>query len=149
MDVKEIVKKYLKDNGYDGLVRLDVECGCKLDDLMPCNGPEVDCEPGYLQSCPEGSAFDFIIGLEKKQNISNPIIENEGEIIMVQQHQTTRWENVKNRVQWLKEHGTLYGEGAELAMALCEEMDELQKRIEKLENELSKIAMRVEAVGAL
>ena len=32
--VKEIVKKYLKENGYDGLV--GNECGCDIDDLFPC-----------------------------------------------------------------------------------------------------------------
>lgn len=34
MTVKEIVIEYLKKNGYDGLYNDD--CGCALDDLIPC-----------------------------------------------------------------------------------------------------------------
>jgi hypothetical protein len=51
MDVSEIVQKYLKDNGYDGLYSL--ECGCKIDDLCPCgmNGIIAGCKGGYLCKC--------------------------------------------------------------------------------------------------
>ena len=35
MNVYEITKKYLIDNGYDGLFTDD--CGCLVDDLMPCD----------------------------------------------------------------------------------------------------------------
>jgi hypothetical protein len=41
MNIKEIVKKYLKDNGFDGLA--GDNCGCGLDDLMPCEEPSIDC----------------------------------------------------------------------------------------------------------
>ena len=47
MDCKGIVKKYLNDNKYDGLVSEDFECGCELDDLMPCGFDVHDCWPGY------------------------------------------------------------------------------------------------------
>jgi hypothetical protein len=36
--VTEIVKKWLKDNGYDGLCDPESKCGCELDDLRPCIG---------------------------------------------------------------------------------------------------------------
>lgn len=34
--VKEIVAEWLKINHYDGLCNPEAECGCGLDDLMPC-----------------------------------------------------------------------------------------------------------------
>ena len=45
MTLKEIVKKYLADNGYGGLHNDD--CGCFDDDLFPCDGPCDTCEPAY------------------------------------------------------------------------------------------------------
>ncbi|MFA5217099.1 hypothetical protein [Sulfuricurvum sp.] len=46
MNCLEIVKKYLKDNGYDGLVNHD--CGCGLDDFEPCDGLDSkECLPAY------------------------------------------------------------------------------------------------------
>jgi len=62
MTVKEIVKKYLEDNGYDGLTSGD--CGCKVDDLVPCGGAtccgsHMDCKAGYLTDCdPETCSAD-------------------------------------------------------------------------------------------
>jgi hypothetical protein len=46
MNVRVIVKKFLEENGYDGLCNDDL-CGCKLDDLFPCDCCGLDCEPGY------------------------------------------------------------------------------------------------------
>lgn len=45
MTVKEIVKKYLEDNGYDGLYGSG--CGCEISDLMPCNEYVIECQAGY------------------------------------------------------------------------------------------------------
>ena len=37
MSIKEIIEKYLKENGYDGLCNPDISCGCGLKDgLFPC-----------------------------------------------------------------------------------------------------------------
>lgn len=51
MNVKKIVKKYLEDNGYDGLY--SDECGCKLDDLGPCilGVDMINCQAGYISPC--------------------------------------------------------------------------------------------------
>lgn len=50
MTVKEIVTKYLKENGYDGLYSDD--CGCGIDDLMPCSDCGSDlCEAGIKKDC--------------------------------------------------------------------------------------------------
>lgn len=50
MRIQEIVEKYLKDNGYDGLTCSGV-CGCEVGDLFPCGEPE-NCEAGYKVPCP-------------------------------------------------------------------------------------------------
>jgi len=51
MNIQEIVKKWLEENGYDGLGSED--CGCELSDLMPCDEPHIsDCAAGYKVPCP-------------------------------------------------------------------------------------------------
>ena len=63
MTVKEIVKKWLEDNGYDGLAGED--CGCKLDDLFCCQQEGVErCVAGHEVACPcprhtEGNGDEF------------------------------------------------------------------------------------------
>jgi len=54
MTVSEIIEKYLKENGYDGLYNLNGECGCEIDDLIPCMDYCGDCKPGYKISDPSG-----------------------------------------------------------------------------------------------
>jgi hypothetical protein len=50
MTVKDIIEKYLRENGYDGLAGED--CGCGLDDLAPCCEPiPADCVPAYRVMC--------------------------------------------------------------------------------------------------
>lgn len=55
MTAKEIIIKYLKDNGFDGLCGED--CGCGIDDLAPCDMP-MDCEPAYKHICGENKPED-------------------------------------------------------------------------------------------
>ena len=55
MTVKDIIKKYLEDNGYDGLC--NEICGCGLDDFMPCglfacDSSVIGCKPAYKHKCP-------------------------------------------------------------------------------------------------
>ncbi len=46
MDVADIVKRFLDENGFDGLYT--DECGCFKDDLFPCGSKCIpDCLPGY------------------------------------------------------------------------------------------------------
>ena len=47
MTILELVEKYLRDGGYDGLVSEDRECGCALDDLGPCESWIGACEPAH------------------------------------------------------------------------------------------------------
>lgn len=51
-DVRSIIIDFLQANGYDGLVNLDAECGCAMDDLAVCDSPFVECVPAYRwESC--------------------------------------------------------------------------------------------------
>ncbi len=60
MTVREIVKAYLEENGFDGLYWED--CGCFLDDLIPCGDRCDGCEAGHKIMGDDG---DWMIG--KKQ----------------------------------------------------------------------------------
>lgn len=48
MTVKEILSAHLKKGGFDGLYEPRIECGCRITDLMPCDGAQDTCQPGYL-----------------------------------------------------------------------------------------------------
>jgi len=45
VNAKEIIAKYLKENGYDGL--FGDGCGCFVNDLIPCDSCPSMCVPGY------------------------------------------------------------------------------------------------------
>ena len=47
MNVEEIIKEYLKENKYDGLVSVHLECECELGDIAPCGDMRLDCNAGY------------------------------------------------------------------------------------------------------
>ncbi len=54
--VREIVKAYLKEHGFDGLFCPHVSCGCPLNDLMPCGEDCSDCLAGYSVTPPDGES---------------------------------------------------------------------------------------------
>ena len=56
MTTREIVEKYLKDNGFDGLAEED--CGCSIGDLMPCDNPSPDCRAGHKTLCKDCPKLD-------------------------------------------------------------------------------------------
>lgn len=58
---QEIIKIYLENNGFDGLYNSTAECGCLLDDLMPCENPSPNCQAGYMAQ----GADDIYIWSEK------------------------------------------------------------------------------------
>jgi hypothetical protein len=43
--IREIIVEYLRQHGYDGLC--GDSCGCGLDDLAPCGGDPMDCQPAH------------------------------------------------------------------------------------------------------
>ena len=51
MNLLEITASWLREHGYDGLVRTDFDCGCGLDDFMPCSQPPEHCEAAYRREC--------------------------------------------------------------------------------------------------
>lgn len=58
MNCKEIIQKYLKENGYDGLINADLECGCGIDDFEPCGDLNtVDCKAAYWHECKKCKTF--------------------------------------------------------------------------------------------
>ena len=69
MTVIDIVLKYLKDNGYDGLLDRHGECGCEIDDLAPCGEMQETCEAGYQaicsDKCDHGTGCDWHIQRDK------------------------------------------------------------------------------------
>lgn len=74
LNVKKIVEGYLKKNGYSGLYHNDMDCGCELSDLMPCNEDSGmgSCQPGYKveypdRRCPCGEGCDFHVHANKQK----------------------------------------------------------------------------------
>ncbi len=53
MTVKEIVADWLKEHECDGLCHADCECGCTLDDFVPCFDPDFDCVAAVKGPVPE------------------------------------------------------------------------------------------------
>lgn len=53
MTIKEIVQKYLTENKYDGLTLPDYDCGCGINDLMPCGEINENCKVAKKVSCSE------------------------------------------------------------------------------------------------
>lgn len=51
LEVITIVRSYLREHGFTGLVNSD-GCGCEIDDLVPCNSDFSQCRPGYKHMDP-------------------------------------------------------------------------------------------------
>lgn len=64
MTVKEMVKKHLEANGFDGLVQDYRECACLIDDLMPC-------EDELIGSCEAGHRVDVRTTEDTQENCPN------------------------------------------------------------------------------
>lgn len=47
--MREYVARKLREDGFDGLAGED--CGCGVDDLMPCCEPWSDCTPAFKWEC--------------------------------------------------------------------------------------------------
>jgi len=51
-DIKEIVRNWLRENNYDGLLNIVDDCCCDQEDLMDCyNGRIPHCMPGVKRPC--------------------------------------------------------------------------------------------------
>ena len=72
LTVKAIIAEYLRMHGYDGLWNAE-DCGCDLDDLMPCPREGIDqCQPGYKIAFACDEEWDgFGVGIGPKQEASD------------------------------------------------------------------------------
>lgn len=57
----EIVQGYLVTNGFDGLCAPELECGCVLSDLQPCQNDFSGCVPGYAVSSDDGECDFYVV----------------------------------------------------------------------------------------
>ena len=66
---KEIVERWLMENGYDGLYTSG-ECGCIVGNIAFCCSADamLACSPGYKQEAPEGSEHAFMVGPKEGGN---------------------------------------------------------------------------------
>jgi hypothetical protein len=71
MTVKEILQKWLKEHGYDGLCWNG--CGCRNDDLIPCEDDPSLCKPGKEIRADDGQWE--ILGIMTKQERDKAIWE--------------------------------------------------------------------------
>jgi hypothetical protein len=66
MTVEDIIRDYLKKNGYDGLVSGNELCYCPMESLdcefmTHCRWDSADCEPAYLIPCAEDPDGDHLV----------------------------------------------------------------------------------------
>jgi hypothetical protein len=64
MEIGDIIKKYLKDNGFSGLYSPAADCGCDMEDLFACGEDCTGCEPGYKIEDPTGE-HNYLITTKK------------------------------------------------------------------------------------
>ena len=72
MTAIELLKEALHANGYGGLVHIDTECGCHLDDFHICSDAYANCEAAYKHDLPNG---DWIMTKSKYPPKSDPLKE--------------------------------------------------------------------------
>jgi hypothetical protein len=59
MDLRTLLKRYMEDNGYDGLFNPNSDCACEKDDLAPCDEMSIECTLGVKGACdPETCPID-------------------------------------------------------------------------------------------
>jgi hypothetical protein len=49
MNVRDIIRAYLLVDKADGLCNPGLECGCDIDDLIPCNSDPYNCQPAIFK----------------------------------------------------------------------------------------------------
>jgi len=59
MTVEDIIRDWLVTHQCDGLCLPGLECGCRLDDFIPCDALGVECEAARSGKPPDGVESDF------------------------------------------------------------------------------------------
>ena len=57
--IKEIVTEWLEHEGYDGLCNPHLECGCNLNNLIPCDYEVENCVAGHKELQNDGDWLMF------------------------------------------------------------------------------------------
>jgi hypothetical protein len=66
MNLRDYVSQKLREDDYGGLFNADEDCGCILDDLMPCGEPGENCEPGYAGTGINDDGCGWLVYRERK-----------------------------------------------------------------------------------
>jgi hypothetical protein len=75
-DLKEIVREYLDLHLMDGLCSPWRDCGCRKDELFPCDEPSPDCQPGYAVPCScDGECGWHIIAPKDREHLNEILLD--------------------------------------------------------------------------
>ena len=66
MNVKQILTTWLRERGYEGLFYAGFECGCEVNDLMPCGVYQRECQPGFKTPCDCGEDCEWHISGDRQ-----------------------------------------------------------------------------------
>ena len=75
MNVQEIVRRWLEQNGLGGLYHPSDDCRCDLADLFAYCVMEPDCRPGYKVACDCDGDCGYHIVPEKPQEATDATTE--------------------------------------------------------------------------
>jgi len=73
MTIEEIIKNYLKENGFDGLCCDACGNGCSIDDMPLCGSFEGSCVPAYKHEKPETCLSDCKMGCFENVDIDETV----------------------------------------------------------------------------
>jgi hypothetical protein len=69
MTIRELLMEALRENDFDGLCNPDMECGCLISALFPCENPDwEECAGGFKHVRDDG---DWIIVTNKEEEIES------------------------------------------------------------------------------
>lgn len=75
-DVIDMVAEKLTEDGFDGLVNDNGECGCELGDLAPCGQIESSCMQAYKSA----HSVTGVVVFSTERNLPDKRIEAIGEV---------------------------------------------------------------------
>ena len=71
LDGRDMIARYLKEHGFDGLYDPSTRCSCELSELMPCQDScAISCLAGHkTEGCSAdcGDGCDYHIGEKKEE----------------------------------------------------------------------------------
>lgn len=73
--LEQIVLDAIEDAGADGLVNVELECGCHKNDLWPCESPSFHCELARVTDPPrewEDECDEWFVPLEAASKEREP-----------------------------------------------------------------------------